>query len=923
MQDVKLFRIENWEILKIITEWFKNVSDFYFLTIEERDLSIPLTNQTCIVAETGLFYIFDWTDWIADGSIIWREWEDWIDGTNWIDWDDWASITSWTFVWDDLVFTKDDATTVTITDAKVDLKWNPWTDWTDWISCNWKWPWVTTTVYVLQDIVEEWWSSYVCIVPHTSWTFVTDLVDLKWELCAQKWTDWTWIWDMLVSTYDPAWWAEQVAFESDLNLKQTVFTWICQEQYITENDIVIDWVSATPTLTIATIKNWETISASNPICYYTDWSGIAVRHTINTSVSVNFAYTTWVWYFYFNTSWALIATQTPWTTFDTIATVYRLYVNSTLSWADRIQVEVVEYHKNDISWIDHEWKHSLWTIHYTWLNIASNLLTSWSPNADGRNSVIALTSWTCIDDNLPYTVTSTTSWVVKFTQDLWNVTPASLNATNSAIFNIRWNDSGWILVKQTGTRYPFSFNSSTNIPEYITTLWVRTPVSNLYYFVYYVYALQDPRRWETIKIVSAETQFSTSTLASAHSWEVLQWLYPTLADTEIRPLYKLTFEYRTIYDVWAKYSALRVVDDLRKARVSRSAVASWSLPATSVTEITDWNVQTALDNLRITKQDIETATLTYAREVICRARTTANITLSWTQIIDWISLIAGDYVLVANQSTWANNWIYIVNASTWTRAPEFDSTIEADKVDIFVVEWTTYYKTWWMCYTRNPTIWTTALVFTQMPWWIWTAADQSSAWNHSHTALNFTWLASMWASIAYRYTSRTATASTWTTDNVVRFSWSTAWQIETMPDWIAVANNSWRIIHYVNNASVNWILRQFTSNTLDWSASDFTLIPWEYKTIYNIAVDTWITLDSWRKDNTIDLTVPAETYWAWWNWSNEVPTKNDVYDKIETVVSSIAWTPTWWDRITNIISLTTAEYTSATKDWATLYILTD
>lgn len=32
-----------------------------------------------------------------------------------------------------------------------------------------------------------------------------------------------------------------------------------------------------------------------------------------------------------------------------------------------------------------------------------------------------------------------------------------------------------------------------------------------------------------------------------------------------------------------------------------------------------------------------------------------------------------------------------------------------------------------------------------------------------------------------------------------------------------------------------------------------------------------------------DLSVPAETYGAGWNGSNEVPTKNDVYDKIETL----------------------------------------
>lgn len=36
-----------------------------------------------------------------------------------------------------------------------------------------------------------------------------------------------------------------------------------------------------------------------------------------------------------------------------------------------------------------------------------------------------------------------------------------------------------------------------------------------------------------------------------------------------------------------------------------------------------------------------------------------------------------------------------------------------------------------------------------------------------------------------------------------------------------------------------------------------------------------------------DLVVPAETYGSSWNGSNEVPTKNDVYDKIEAVTAAI------------------------------------
>ncbi len=46
---------------------------------------------------------------------------------------------------------------------------------------------------------------------------------------------------------------------------------------------------------------------------------------------------------------------------------------------------------------------------------------------------------------------------------------------------------------------------------------------------------------------------------------------------------------------------------------------------------------------------------------------------------------------------------------------------------------------------------------------------------------------------------------------------------------------------------------------------------------------------------TGDISVPAEVYWAGWNGSNEVPTKNDLYDKIETLGSGSVATDAIWD----------------------------
>ena len=68
--------------------------------------------------------------------------------------------------------------------------------------------------------------------------------------------------------------------------------------------------------------------------------------------------------------------------------------------------------------------------------------------------------------------------------------------------------------------------------------------------------------------------------------------------------------------------------------------------------------------LVLTMEDIPDAT--FKRSVRCA--TTANITLSGTQTIDGIAVVAGDRVLVKNQTTASQNGIYVVAAGAWTRA---------------------------------------------------------------------------------------------------------------------------------------------------------------------------------------------------------------------------------------------------------------
>ena len=58
----------------------------------------------------------------------------------------------------------------------------------------------------------------------------------------------------------------------------------------------------------------------------------------------------------------------------------------------------------------------------------------------------------------------------------------------------------------------------------------------------------------------------------------------------------------------------------------------------------------------------------------CKVSTISNITLSGEQVIDSISCVEGDRVMVRNQTDPTENAIYVVNIGTWLRASDFNDT---------------------------------------------------------------------------------------------------------------------------------------------------------------------------------------------------------------------------------------------------------
>jgi hypothetical protein len=117
----------------------------------------------------------------------------------------------------------------------------------------------------------------------------------------------------------------------------------------------------------------------------------------------------------------------------------------------------------------------------------------------------------------------------------------------------------------------------------------------------------------------------------------------------------------------------------------------------------------------VTKQYVDAAATGLDVKASVRAATTANITLSGEQTIDGVELVAGNRVLVKNQSTASANGIYVVAAGSWSRAADFDADTEVTPgAFTFVEEGTANADSGWVLTNDGTvTVGTTELAFTQ------------------------------------------------------------------------------------------------------------------------------------------------------------------------------------------------------------------
>lgn len=135
-----------------------------------------------------------------------------------------------------------------------------------------------------------------------------------------------------------------------------------------------------------------------------------------------------------------------------------------------------------------------------------------------------------------------------------------------------------------------------------------------------------------------------------------------------------------------------------------------------------------------TKAYVDSVAQGLSTKTAVRVATTANITLSGTQTIDGVSVIAGDRVLVKNQSTQSQNGVYDVAAGAWSRSTDSDAGTELVNAFYFVQQGATLQATGWVQSTPGPiTLGTTNIVFSQFSG----AADFQAGAGLTKTGLTF------------------------------------------------------------------------------------------------------------------------------------------------------------------------------------------
>ena len=265
-----------------------------------------------------------------------------------------------------------------------------------------------------------------------------------------------------------------------------------------------------------------------------------------------------------------------------------------------------------------------------------------------------------------------------------------------------------------------------------------------------------------------------------------------------------------------------------------------------------------------------------------RAATTANITLSGTQTIDGVALVADDRVLVKDQTDGTANGIYIVKSGAWTRATDTDSDAEILNMTVLVTSGDTYDNLSFLCTNDSITLGTTALEF---------AEYGSNYTDVDVLAYLNTLLADGWTDITNFIA---ATEKWWTdsTDAAIAFVKGLATDgIAALNAFITWLGSSTDIIDKIWDqlkTSYNWLentLQPIVDEVWDSLKTSYT---WLENGVVALANNVWDQLKTsytWLENGIVDL---ANNVWdqlkTSYNWLENTlqPIVDEVWDSLKT-----------------------------------------